>query len=181
MKNVIAAFIVLVLGILLVSLANGVTDEKSAAASVTVNQFISITLVDRGAAGFSFGSLNPGAVNKNETAQIDGVSSITTAANVTNDAVSNVNANITLKGTNFNTSVPDILSIVYVTYDDDGAVDEGAETLLAQANLTTAYPVVAYKVLAPDKSLALWFWLDVPSTQPAGTYASTFSFRGSTS
>lgn len=180
MKKVIAAFMALVVGILLVSFANGVTDEESASASVTVNQFISITLVDAGSAGFSFGSLNPGIVNSNESAQVAGVSSITSAANVTNDAVSNVNANITLKGTDF-TVDGNTLLISNVTYDDDGAVDQGAETLLAQANLTTAYPGVAYKVLAPDKSLALWFWLDVPSAQSAGSYTSTFSFRGSTS
>lgn len=153
-------------------------EESSAPASVTVNEFVDITLTDAGAAGFAFGSLDPGILNKNETAQSDGANS--PAATVTREITSNVNVLVRLQGADF-TSGGNTLAVTNVSYDDDGAVDQGIDSgIYAQTNLTITYPVGAWATLTSGSpNVNVWFWLDVPSGQAAGSYSSTFSFKGS--
>jgi len=175
--------IVAVMALVLVSLGTAVvTDEASAGASVTVNEFIDITIIDTTPAGFSFGSLNPGTKDNKETAQVDGAVSTTPAVTVKNELTSNVNAGIRLKGTDFIGPGASTIAVTNVDYDDDGVVNQPIipvpETQRAQTGMTTSYPVAAYITLGPGfGGLPIWFWLDVPQIGP-GTYSSTFSFQG---
>ena len=177
MRNAIFVALSSILILILANFAFGATSEEtSGAASVTVNEFVDITLTDTAGGGFSFGGLDPGTINKNESDQVDGLASTTGAATVTRQTTSNVDVKVRLKGTNFIVG-SNTLPITYVTYDDDGEVDVFPDT--TQANLTTAYPGAAYATLtgaSPD--LKIWFWLDVPTGQAAGSYSSTFSFEG---
>jgi len=179
MKKILTGILISLMALVLANFAIGaVTDEESVAASVTVNTFISITLTDAGNGGFAFGSLDPGTENEKEADQTDGAASVDPAATVTNDAISNVNADVKLKGTDFTSG--DTLPITNVAYDDDGAVDEGTDTgPLNQSSLTTSYPGSAFVTLTPGSNVDIWFWLDVPTSQAAGAYTSTFSFEGS--
>jgi len=155
-------------------------EEASASASVTVNSFVDISLTDAGAAGFAFGSDDPGTSNNKEAAQTDGVASVLSAATVTREATSNVDVFIRLKGEDFTTG-GDTIAVSNVKYDDDGEHTEGSETNLPVTDMTTTYPGSAYTTLtsaSPD--LKVWFWLDIPSGQAAGSYTSTFSFDGTT-
>ena len=151
-------------------------EEASAGASVTINSFVDITLTDTGIAGFRFGSLDPGDTNIPEDDQ--NVTTVTPAATVTRNPTSNVDVKVRLKGTNF-VSSGDNIPIGNVDYDDDEFVDDADSGNLAQTTMTTTYPVSEYATLdsgSPD--LDVWFWLDVPTSQAAGNYASTFSFEG---
>jgi len=176
MFAVLSSIIILVL----VNFAIGATSEvTSASASVTVNTFVDITLTDAGAAGFAFGSNDPGTSNNKEVDQTEGVSSILPAATVTRETTSNVGVKVRLKGTDF-TGGAGTIAISNAKYDDDGAHTEAPETNLPVTTMTTAYPGTEYTTLtAVSPSVKIWFWLDIPTGQAAGSYSSTFSFEGS--
>ena len=151
--------------------------EESIPASVTINELIDVTVSDKGAAGFSFGELNPGMTNNKEAAQTNGAASVLPAVQVTNEPTSNSNAEISLKGSDFTGGSS--IGIGNVSYDDDGAVDEGLDSgALPQTNLRNSYPASEYVALSPGSSVNIWFWLDVPIDQPSGSYSSTFTFQG---
>ena len=171
---------ILTVGVVMVAL-----EETSAGASVTVNEFVDITLTDAGATGFNFGSNDPSTTNNKEAAQTDGVGSALPAATVTREATSNVNVKIRLKGDNFAVG-SDTLPVTNVAYDGDGAVDEGTDTgPYTQESLSTTYPTGSgtndpwATLTSGSPDVEIWFWLDVPSGQAAGTYSSSFSFEGS--
>lgn len=175
MRNAIFAVLSSIVILILANFAIGATSEvASASASVTVNQFVDITLTDAAPGGFSFGG-DPGTANNAEASQ-DGV---TPAATVTREATSNVDVNVRLKGTDF-TGAAGTIAVINVAYDDDGLVDElPGEPSLAQNDMTTDYPGAAYATLTSGSpSVKIWFWLDISSRQAAGNYASTFSFEG---
>ncbi len=63
-------------------------------------------------------------------------------------------------------------------YDSDSAVDEPTDTgPLNQTRMTTDYHGSAYAALAPTSSVDIWFWLDMPIAQAAGSYSSIFTFQ----
>jgi cysteine-rich repeat protein len=151
--------------------------ETPITATVTINEFIDVTLTDRGPAGFDFGNIDPNTINNKEAAQTDGAASVLPAVEVTNEATSNVDAEISLKGTDFTGA--GTIAVTNVAYDDDGAVDEGTDSgTLPQNDLTSTYPGSAYATLSPGSSVDIWFWFDAPGSQTAGSYSSTFTFQG---
>ena len=169
----------LLFGIVLLVLAGMVYSvEQFTLASVDVNTFVSITLSDPvGSAEVDFSALNPG-VNNNPDLEQTGVAG---AIKVTNDAVSNTNIKVDVKGTNFNSvSTGASIAVGQVTYDDDNTPSQGVETAKAETTLATTYPGVAYYTgVTPSSAVDFWFFLDVPSGQTAATdYSSTFTFQG---
>jgi len=174
-----------IMSLVLMSFGMAVSEEASAGASVTVNTFVDITLTDAGTGGFAFGNLNPDTQNNKEADQTDGAASILSAATVTRQATSNVDVLVRLKGSTF-VNNGDTLPITNVDYDDDGEVDvTGAgEIGLTQETLQTTYPSTAgtdnpwATLTGASTTVKIWFWLDVPSGQAAGSYTSTFSFEG---
>ncbi len=162
----------LVIALLLLSgFAMSVSDEDSASASVTVNQFVSITLTDYGTSGLDFQSLNPGTNDNPEKDQ----NADSGAVGVANDAISNVTVNLYVKGDNFCTDYPtcagDTIAVTYVEYN--------AASTTPGTGLTASY-VDTTVDLAPSASQDLWYWIDVPSGQAAGSYSSSFAFKGDT-
>jgi len=163
--------------VLVVGFVMAVSEEASAGATVTVNEFVDISIVDTGTAGFSFGSQDPGTTNNKEVDQIDGSISTTPAVKVKRETTSNVDVKVRLKGNDFNGG-PGTIAVTKVAYNDDGVVD-GSLVGLAQKDLATTYPGTAYTTLATgNPELKVWFWLDVPTSQAAGSYTSTFFFEG---
>lgn len=97
---------------------------------------------------------------------------------MTRQPTSNVNIAIRLKGTDF-TGTGGTIAITNVDYDDDGGESDGDSGNLAQTGMEIAYPGSLYATLTSGSpTLDVWFWLNVPGGQAAGTYASTFSFQG---
>ncbi len=145
-------------------------EEDVATATVTVNSFVDITIADNGAAGLSFGSLDPGTNNNPEAAQ-NGVG----AVNFTVQSTTNKNpVNVKLNATNFTSGATTFNG--NVTADDDNAIDNATETGAAQLQLTTT--LQTFKTLSPGASTGIWYWIDIPSGQAALSYTSTFGFRG---
>jgi len=174
--KILKIFLVLIAIISLVLIQNVIPAEESISASVNVNEFLDTTVTDKGSTGFSFGNLDPGTTNNKETAQTDGSGSTSPAVEVTNEATSNVDANMSFKGTNFVGA--GTIPINNAKYDDDGAVDEPSDSgAQNQTRLATDYPGNAYATLSPGNSIDIWFWLDVPTSQAAGSYSSTFTFQ----
>jgi len=163
-----------IMSLVLMSVAMAVLDEASAGASVTVNTFVSITLTDAGSPGVNFISSNPGDNDVNDTAQTNAVPAI----RVTNDAISNVNVKVDVKGTDFADNGNNFVA-GQATYDDDGAATEVSETGKVETALANTYPGTGYyTAITPTSSADFWFFLDIPSGQAAGTYSNTLTFRG---
>ena len=147
------------------------SETTTATGSVTVATFVDITVTDRGASGINFGSLDPATNNNPEAAQTGSLGAVNfTVEPTTNKGTVNVKLNATsFSGTpgSFDGNV---------TADDDANIDTSPETGSSQIQLTTVFPTL--KTLTPGQSQEIWFWMDVPSAQGAGSYTSTFSFKG---
>jgi len=166
--------LVLVVGFVMAAAA----DTQTASATVTVNEFVSITLIDAGDAGVIFGSKDPNTNNNPDVAQ--DTAQVTPAISVKNEAVSNVDVNVDVKGTAFGGSPSGSMAVGQATYDDDGTLGEGTEVDQSDAVLLIDYPGTPYySAIAPDSSVGFWFFLDIPTGQTAATYTSTFTFQGS--
>lgn len=135
--------------------------EQTTSASVTVNTLISITISTCGAV--DFGSKDPGTTDNPISCQGAGIA----AVNVTNDAVSNVNVDVQVKGTDFSGGP---IAVSNVEFDEDN-------TKTTPTTLSTIYQTSTSGVV-PGSNAGVWYWLDIPGGTTAGTYSSTFSFQG---
>ena len=175
---ILGGFLLLSL-VFVVGIVMAVTAEQGVGASVTVNEFVSITLTDAGSPGVNFGSSDPGVNNNPDAAQ--DTAQVTPAIGVTNDAISNVNVNIDVKGTVFNGSPSGTMAVSQATYDDDGTADENPEVIgpLDETVLATTYPGTPYySAVTPGDSVGFWFFLDIPTGQAAASdYQGTFTFQ----
>jgi len=184
MKIFLTIAVIMVLAMASFAMA-ALTEEASGAASVTVNEFVDITLTDTAGGGFIFGGKDPGTTNNKEAAQTDGNTSTTGAATITRETTSNVNVLIRLKGDDF-TVGGDTLAVTNVDYDDDGGVDQGVDSgTYTQETLSTTYPSDTgtndpwATLTSGSPDVKVWFWLDIPTSQAAGSYTSNFFFEGS--
>ncbi|MEW6295189.1 MAG: hypothetical protein AB1467_02735 [Candidatus Diapherotrites archaeon] len=141
------------------------TDEETATASVTVNTFVSITLTDLNQLGIAFGGLDPGASNR-PADQNAGNGTV----RITNDLVSNKTIDLYKYGTNFTGA--GTITISNVQYDTDNNVLAPAPVTMPSAYTDTLID------LAPGSSQEFWYWINIPSSQTAGAYTSTFYYKG---
>ncbi len=117
---------------------------------------ISVTIIDNGDTGLSFGNLSPGAVKRPEAES----PSIT----IKNDGSANVT--VSLMGTNFTgAGAIDINNAFYNDTDDSGTALE----------MSTSY--TPWKTLNPGDSLNIYHWLTVPGVTPPGTFSSNFTYK----
>ena len=135
-------------------------------ASVTVNVYISCTITDNGDGGLDFGSLNPGDTDEAEAAQ-DGAGAVTMVV----AAETNVDCDINVKATDFTCSTYTI-AITNAKYGITSTL--GSATAFAAAD--TYYTLDSSTALTA-KTVDVWHWLDIPSVQEAGDYASTFTYQ----
>ena len=137
--------------------------EQEVPASVTVSQFMSITITDAGTAGINFGSLSTGTSNNPDTDANDTTPSITVGVDT-----GSVNVDLKIKGTDF------------VSGGNSFGVANGKYSLTyagAKVALSTTYATFATDVPATGAA-TLWHWLDVPvSGVAAGAYSSNFSYQ----
>lgn len=131
-----------------------------------VGEFISITL---SASTIDFGNLNPGAVESQST-------SGGFPLNVTVDAITNVNINLSLNGTNFTYAANSFL-VDNMTYDNNSDHAGYTNTTLAYPN-PPPYPdwINIDEALNPQNR-SIYFWINTPSTKEAGIYNSTVSIK----
>lgn len=150
---------VLVLGVIGVVFAA----QSDVPAQVVVNAFTSVTITPC-ASPLSFGSGNPGTNDLAVACQNGGG-----AVTVTNNPVSNGNINVDTKGTNF-TSSGNNITVNKIEFDESNA--KPSPTALSEAFQASSAAVT------PGSSVGIWYWLDIPSGQAAGTYSGTLSVKG---
>ena len=139
--------------------------EDSKTASVTVNEYISFTVTDPGAAGINFGSLNQATTDNAEVDQgVAGAVTLTVAAET------NVDCNIQTKGSGDFTDGTHNVALSNAKWDKDSGV-AGATTI------TTSYATIDTSTAGSAKSVDVWHWLTIPSGQYAATYTTTFYYQ----
>ena len=153
--------------------------ETQFGASVTVNEFIDVTITDISGGGVTFGGFDPGTT--------DNTASPNPAVTITVESPTNVDVNVYLKGTDW-TGGPAALTLAdtNVRFDDDSdlVLDTGNAAI---GTLTTSYSgspgwfTVTAPVGGAPVSTSVSHWLDVPSGQAAGAYTSTFTYRADSS
>jgi hypothetical protein len=152
-------------GILLVGIAGlAFAAEQSVPAQVTVNSHASVTITPC-ASTLNFGSGDPGDTDL----PVDCQNATDGAITVTNDDVSNQNINVETKGTDF-ASGENSIAVSNLEFDEDN--NKSSPT-----TLSTAYQTSSSNI-ASGSSAKIWYWLDIPAGQTAGTYSGTISVRG---
>lgn len=126
-------------------------------------EYISFTITDYGGDGVNFGSLDPGVSNQPADGQ-----PVQGAVTVTVGAETNVDVAVRVRGNDF--SGPVTLPVTVVSYYEKNNA--------AKAATLTTYFTTVYSVLAGTSfEEYLYFWITVPTGQPAGNYTSTFYFE----
>lgn len=139
--------------------------EDTKTASVTVNEYISFTVTDPGAAGIDFGSLDHGTSDNPEAAQ-NGSGAVT----LTVAAETNVDCNIQTKGGGDFSDGTHTIPLSNAKWDKDNDVT-GATTM------TTTYATIDTSTTGTAKAVDVWHWLSIPSGQQAATYTTTFYYQ----
>ena len=142
--------------------------EDNVPASVTVNEYISFTVTDAGAAGINFGSLNQGTTDNPEADQ-----GAAGAVTLTVGAETNVNCNIQTKGSGDFSDGTHTIALNNAKWDKDSDV-AGATTM------ATSYATIDTSTAGTAKSVDVWHWLSIPSDQYAATYTTTFYYQAIT-
>ena len=138
--------------------------EGTKDASVTVNEVISVTIADAGNDGVNFGTLNQGDADKPDVAQST-ADSTTPAVTVTMGAENNVNCDVSMKGTDFDATIP------------IGSAKWAEETYnAAKHDITTSFALVKSDV-APGGVVKIWHYITIPASATGGTSTSTFTYQ----
>ncbi|GBE17600.1 hypothetical protein BMS3Abin16_00184 [archaeon BMS3Abin16] len=141
-----------------------VDDTQATTASVTVNEYISVTLAG---VPIAFGSLNPGVTDSAATSN---------PTTITVDSVTNVATNISLNGSIF--TGPTTFGVGNLSFAND--------TTSTQTDMTTVFSSgLPYSnwvnIPAPgggaSETRNAYFWIDIPSGQTAGGYSSDVFVR----
>ena len=175
---------IVVMCLVLASMPVVMAQTETAEATVTVNAYISTSIIECPDANvsetFTYGSQDPGTADvpiecqdispdEGTTAGVDG------ALTITIDAITNVDVTVTLSGTNYTKGVVQEIAIEDTKYNKDNSTLTGATAFPAEgATAATLWSITADP---NDVDKDIWFWLSVPSTYlPAGTYTSTYTF-----
>lgn len=139
-------------------------DYGEITASVTVTEVISVTITDANSDGVNFGTLDQGDTDKPDVAQSTTNSSVP-AVVVTMGAENNVSCNVTMKGTDFDATIP-IGSAEWA---------EGAYNA-AKNSITTDYALIKSGVAAGE-AVDIWHFIDIPLDAAGGTFHSIFTYK----
>ena len=164
-KLLICAFMTLIL-VTVLAIPAVAQDEESVTASVTVTEYINLTIADPGSTGVSFGSISAGSANVSEVDQNGAGAVILTVHSDTN-----VDCNIQTRGSdNFTDGAGHVLSINYAKWDTDSDV-------VGPSNMTLSYVTVDTSSAYTEKIVDVWHWLSIPADQYAATYTTDFYYQ----
>ena len=161
-KRAISILAIAALLVASVSIPCIAAEDATLPASVTVSEYISITITDNGTAGINFGTLDPGTYDNPEIES----NSVNASLRITVDAESNINVDLQISGTDFGG-----------TFTVDNAKYSTTIDGTKEAMSTVDTTIVGADDMAPGEYVNIWHWLDVPASLPAGTYGSTFSYK----
>lgn len=137
--------------------------EQATTASVTVNEYISVTLSN---APILFGSLNPGVVD--QTANVGNGYPMTVQV----DSVTNVVTNLSLRGTDFTGAGTFGVGNLSFSNSSSAATATDMATTYAGPAIYSNFDAIPAPLGGPAQTRDVYFWIDVPSGQTAGAYAS---------
>jgi hypothetical protein len=140
-------------------------------AAGSTNVWIEITFSDNLSAGILFGNADSNTQDNNATGN---VMSGSTQYNVTAGAANNVDIDLCIKDNVPLTKGGDVIGNGNYTYDFDSTASAPA---LPGTAISTTYAKTQQTKLPASVSSHSRFWLDVPSTQVAGTYANTIYIK----
>jgi len=165
MKKFLGAFSVMgaIVGMFLVlasmpAVIGAAEEETSTTSTVTVNEFVDITL--GGVLPIAFSSVDPGSSDNAAGG----------AVTVTIESTTNIITDTYLKGDDWTT--PAALAISNVEYDSDADIS-GAVAMANAYPGTPLFDAVACPCGASAAVNSAYFWLSVPAGQQAGTYTGT--------
>jgi len=142
-----------------------VDDTQATTATVTVNEYISVTLAN---VPIAFGNLNPGVTDSAATAN---------PTTITVDSITNVNTNISLNGSDF--TGPGTIGVGNLSY-SNGSVAATATDMVTAFSSGPPYSDWV-DIPAPGGGSAetrnAYFWIDIPSGQTSGGYTSDVFVR----
>ncbi len=138
------------------------TPEKSVSASFSVNEVISLTIVDNGAAGLQFGSVLPGSVANPDLGMV--VNS-TPSVSLAIGAETNVPCDVRMRGTNFSSSAGSV-AISNMYWSTSGS-------WISNNRLSTTDQTIANSVTSASEPTRVWHWLSLPNDVNPGTYTGT--------
>lgn len=133
-------------------------DEASVGASVSVSEFVSISLTDAGTAGIDFGSLDPGDEDIGEVDQSSG----TPAIKVKVEDETNVNVDIAIQKT---AAAAEITWSYTKTFTETPTVE-----------IPDTYGTAVYSDVG-DGEYDFYHWVTVSDTADAGTYTATVWYK----
>ncbi len=151
--------IALVITLVMIVGVMGANEEATGTATVTVNEFVDITL--GGAVAITFGSLDPGTSDNAATGG---------AVTITIEPTTNIVTDTFLRGDDW--SSPTTLAINNVKYGDNSALNATMSTAYAAAN-NGYFEDVACPCGGSAVVKNVYHWLNVPSGQQAGSYIAT--------
>ena len=163
--SIISLVVVILMSAVITVPAMAAEDEKSLGASVTVSEFVSITLEDAGDPGIQFGYVNPGN-EYGDIAQVAGPPAIP-AVGVAVEPETNVNVDISIYGETVSTNLP-LANWKYST-------SYGGSRI----SLLDTYTEI-YSDVAPDSSSPIFHWVNVPLETSAGTETCTVYYKAAT-
>jgi len=137
--------------------------EQGVGAAVTVSEVIDITISDAGDNGIQFGTLDPDTADNPDEAQST-ADDTTPAVTVAINPATNVNCDVSLKGTDFDATIPITGASWAGRYDDP------------KTYMTTSYQSVAAGV-ASNTDVELWLFLSIPSGAAGGAHSSTYTYQ----
>ena len=142
--------------------------------STTITSYVSCSASDA-ALNVSFGSTSPGDI-VNATLNYYGTMWNYTSYNVTNDAISNVPINITIKGADL-LSGANLIGVTNVSW-INGSIGNATGMQYANKIVLTTTDNAQYKVAAflpRTNSSYIRFWISIPSGQSTGTYSGNYT------
>ena len=162
MKKIFISLAVVLALVAVMAVPAMAAEEGTLPASVSVNEVISITLTDEAPDGITFGAVDQSSTGNSDQVT-GGFSDTKGSVTVAVDSGTNVNVDMKISGTDFDTSWPISNAKYSLTHTD------------TKVAMSTTPTVFASNVV-PGGSQMLWHWLDVPSGITAGDYSSTFTY-----
>ena len=164
-KLIICAFMALIL-ITILAVPAVAQDEKSLTASVTVTDYINLTITDLPDPGINFGSVSAGSDNVSELAQ-NGAGAVT----LTVESDTNVNCNVQIMGSgDFDDGDSHTLLLSNAKWSVTDNVSDSTP-------MSTTYSTIGTSTAYVEEVVEVWHWLSVPNDQYAATYSTTFYYR----
>lgn len=167
MKKLIICTLMTLILVAVLAMPAVAQDEEYVTASVTVTEYINLTIADPIPPGVNFGDVSAGSANVSEVSQ----NATAGAVILTVHSDTNVDCNIQIMGSdNFTDGAGHELLLSNAKWSVTDNVSESTP-------MSAAYATIGTSTASVDAVVDVWHWLSIPSDQYAATYSATFYYR----